>query len=173
MTISAAITTITTKPQTRKQKAAGICGLIFVERHEPNAKDGGKAGTSAWRKTARRKALCEKTANRPLLMTGSLGKRSEKINPPDGEAKKTKANMAGARIPMLGKQQRSLIGKTDDKSSKKQKSGCAICRKWRREDRRRERRKRFFVKTVCNKGFGRLGRPACRRIPHFFSQCGG
>ena len=56
-------------------------------------KDGGEVRTPVWRKTAHRKALCEKTANRPLLMlmTGPFGKYSEKINPLDGEAKTAKA----------------------------------------------------------------------------------
>lgn len=79
--------------------------------------------TPVWRKTARQRDLCEKTANRPLLMTGPFGKYSEKNKSPGrrSEDGKRAANIAGARIQRLGKQQRSLIGETDDKSSKNEK----------------------------------------------------
>lgn len=86
-------------------------------------KDGGEVRTPVWRKTARQRDLCEKTANRPLLMTGPFGKYSEKNKSPGrrSEDGKRAANIAGARIQRLGKQQRSLIGETDDKSSKNEK----------------------------------------------------
>ena len=90
-------------------------------------KDGGEVRTPVWRKTARQRDLCEKTANRPLLMTGPFGKYSEKNKSPGrrSEDGKRAANIAGARIQRLGKQQRSLIGETDDKSLKNEKTALS------------------------------------------------